>query len=434
MPSVTFPPLTNVNKSRRAFPLSSLGILRELRIDSVALGAALCCVPLSIAGSESLLAIALAARLSGIALRRAQFHVPRVFWYWLVWAGLETAAWLRSPPLKNGQGEMRHLALLAAMFITLPALNRPGNRLAVWRGIFITASIGSAALVAGFFTRLAHYRHEILVGGDSSLYLRGGGFLHHWMIYAIVEVMVFAALLEYNAAYPEARRWVWPALGINSLAIVLSLTRSLWLGSFLQLGIHLAWRRSKWVWAAPVLPVLAFFLGPAAVRHRVIESFQPDYYSNVERIQMWHVGWKMIRERPLTGVGPGRVEALYTSYLAQGEPVPAYHGHLHNDALQLAAQFGIPVLCAAILCLAILVKDLVKAYRRAMDRESRFLCRAALLGTGAFVFAGATDYVYGHSLGLIMFTFVTLSPLMNGHSRLTVSLNGCNYGHKVASK
>jgi O-antigen ligase len=159
------------------------------------------------------------------------------------------------------------------------------------------------------------------------------------------------------------------------------------------------------------MPVLAFVIAPQPVRYRAIESFQPDYYSNAERVQMLRVGWRMIREQPLFGVGPGRVDKLYTSYLAPGEPVPAYHGHLHNDAVHLAAQFGLPVLGASILFLAMLARDLLRAYQRASDRESRFLCSTALLGMAGFLLAGLTDYTYGHSLGLILFSFVSLAPL-----------------------
>jgi O-antigen ligase len=139
---------------------------------------------------------------------------------------------------------------------------------------------------------------------------------------------------------------------------------------------------------------------------------QADYYSNAERLQMWRVGWQMIRENPVFGVGPGRVEPLYTRYLAPAEPVPAYHGHLHNDAIQLAAEFGVPVLSAAVLFLAMLLWNLLGALRSAPDRETRFLCSAGLMGMVAFLLAGLTDYAYGHSVGLILFSFVSLSPLV----------------------
>ena len=127
---------------------------------------------------------------------------------------------------------------------------------------------------------------------------------------------------------------------------------------------------------------------------------------------MWEVGWRMIRERPFTGVGAGRVAQLYTSYLSPGAPVPAYHGHLHNNALQLAAQFGLPVLLAALCCCAVLLRDLAQRCRQADGRDSRFVCRAALMGAAGFLLTGMTDYTYGHALGLILSSFVVLSPLL----------------------
>jgi O-antigen ligase len=135
------------------------------------------------------------------------------------------------------------------------------------------------------------------------------------------------------------------------------------------------------------------------------------YYSNAERLQMLHVGWKMVRENPLTGLGPGRVAGMYEGYLSPADPVPAYHGHLHNNAAQLAAEFGVPVVAAAVVFIAILVGDLRKRCRISLDRDQEFLCRTALLALFGFIAAGMCDYTYGHSLGLILLAFAVLSPL-----------------------
>jgi len=385
---------------------------RERRIDALALGAALAMTPVSIAVAELMLGAALLVRIVAAVRSRKFPRAPWIIGVWLVWAALELVSWLHSPKSADGKGEIRHLLLIAALFFLVPSLEKASDKIAVWRCIFVTASVGSLVLAIGFVLRMIRYRSEIAAGGDTSFYLRSGGLLHHWMIFAVIEIMVFAALLEYYAAYREHRRWLAPALAVNCLAIVLSLTRALWVGCFLLWTIHLAWRKSRWIWAVPIVPALAFLLAPSAVRHRVVQSLQPDYYSNAERLQMWRVGARMIREHPVFGVGAGRVDGLYTSYLAAGEPVPAYHGHLHNDALQLAAQFGLPVLAGALLYLVVLLKELLQAYRRAPDRETRFLCRTALLGLAGFVLAGLTDYTYGHALGLILFSFVTLAPLV----------------------
>lgn len=388
-----------------AAPVDSRGFRK---LDGILLGLALCAAPLSIAVTEIFLAAALLLRVRDLMQRRAKPFVPRVFWFWLAWAALELIVWLRSPALKPGWGEIRHLLLIASLFLALPALNRTEDRVAVWRGIFVTSTINSVFLIGIFISRLIYYRG----GLDPVVYLRTGGLLHHWMIYGIVEILVFGGLLEFWRLYPEERRWCGPVLAINSLAILLSLTRMLWVCCLLLLAVHFIWRRSRWIWIIPLIPLIAFVLAPAPVRSRMTTSFDPDYYSNAERVQMLRVGWKMIRDSPITGIGPGLVEQRYRSYLSSADPVPAYYGHLHNNLAELAAEFGLPVTGAALLFVAVLFWDLRRRERRATGRGLEFLSRTALLGLIGYVTAGMFDYTYGHSLGIILLSFVALTPLI----------------------
>jgi O-antigen ligase len=375
------------------------------------LGLALAAVPVSIAITELLLAAALAARIVALLGSSAKLYLPRVFWFWLSWAALEILSWLLSPELCAGWGEMRHLLLVGALFLLLPALERSSFRVTIWRGIFVTATLSSLVLVGKFFFRLLYWTHTA-ASIDPVVYLRNGGLIQHWMIYATVEILVFAGLLEFSHRYPEERRFWLPVFIVNGLAIVLSLTRMLWVCCLVLLAIHLVRRRSRLIWALPLLPLGLFVLAPGVVRSRVIDSLQPDYYSNAERLQMLRVGLKMVIQHPATGVGPGRVEELYRAYLSDHDPVPAYHGHLHNNAAELAAEFGLPVLVAAVLFVIVLFRDLHKQCRSALGRDNQFLCNAALLGLLGFLMSGLFDYTYGHSLGLILAGFVTLSPLM----------------------
>jgi exopolysaccharide production protein ExoY len=382
---------------------------REFRkLDGVLLSLALCAIPVSIAVTEIFLVASLLWRVSELVRNRTKPFVPRVFWFWLVWAALELIVWLRSPALRSGWGEIRHLLLIASLFLALSALNRTEDRVAAWRGIFVTATISSSFLIGTFISRLIYYRGKL----DPVVYLRTGGLLHHWMIYGIVEILIFGGLLEFWRLYPEQRRWSGLALAINSLAILLSLTRMLWVCCLLLLALHLVWRRSRWIWVVPLIPFIAFVLAPAPVRSRITTSFDPDYYSNAERIQMLRVGWKMIRDSPITGIGPGLVEQRYRSYLSSTDPVPAYYGHLHNNLAELAAEFGLPVTGAALLFVAVLFWDLRRRERRTTCRGEEFLSRTALLGLIGYLTAGMFDYTYGHSLGIILLSFVVLTPLI----------------------
>lgn len=387
-------------------------LVAERRIDRIALALGLCAVPLSIAVAEMFISAALVARVVLLARGHASLQLPRIFWFWLPWAGLETLLWFLSPDRAAGWSEIRHLLLLAAMFVVLPALNRASDRLVVWRGIFLTSSLCSIFLIGDFAARLIHYRRELAVTPDPSLYLRSGGLLNNWMVYGTIEIMVVAGLVVFWRLYPgERRRWL-PVYAIHAVAIVLSLTRMTWVACFLLLAMDLIWRRSKWLAALPVLPLALYLLAPGAVRSRINESLKPGHYSNLERIQMLRVGWQIVREHPLTGAGPGRVNQLYRSYLGPRDPVPAWHGHLHNNLVQLAADFGLLVVGTALFFVGALFLNLRRAWKSTSEAASRFSCRTALLALAGFLVAGMFDYTYGHSLALILLAFSVITPLV----------------------
>lgn len=309
-------------------------------------------------------------------------------------------------------GELRHQLLIAALFFLIPAIESLKDRAKVWRGIFFTATVNSLVLIGYFMWRLRFHPAEV----DPVVYLRSGGLLHHWAVFGAVEILVFSGLTERWHFYPEVRTRLIPVFVINVAAIVLSLTRMLWISCFFVLAIYFIWNRSRWnhsrwTWALLFAPLLLFWVSPSAVRSRVIDSSQPDYYSNAERIQMLKVGWRMVGAHPIFGVGPGRVEQLYPSYLLPSESLPAYHGHLHNNVMQLAAESGTLVLAGGVIFVAGLFRELLMAWRTARQREQMFLCGTALLGLAGFLFSGMFDYNYGHSLGLILLSYTVLAPL-----------------------
>jgi O-antigen ligase len=403
-------------------------VLASARPDSAMLILGLWAVPISIAVSEFFLTLALLVRIVRLARGQDRLVFPRVLRFWALWAGLEILVWRLSPEPSLGWGEIRHLILLGSLFLVLPALDQAGDCLIVWQGIFLGASMSSLVLIGDFVSRLFYYRRELATGGDVGLFLRSGGLLNHWMVYGTVEILVVAGLLSFWSYYLEERRRWWPVIAINGIAILLSLTRMAWITCLALIGVELMWRRSKWILALPLLPVLLFFLAPLPIRERVTQSIKPSYYSNLERIEMLRVGWEMIKEHPLTGVGPGRIDKLYMSYLSPQDPVPAYHGHLHNNAVELAAEFGIPVALAALLFVAALFRDLVKASRAARSKGERFASRTALLALIGYLVAGLFEYTYGHSLGLILLSFAVFSPLLPSTSRKALPPNSGTVG------
>ncbi len=388
------------------------GTLRAAQIERFALTLSLAAVPISIAVTEALLALAIVVRIIRCLRGETRVCVPRIFRLWLAFAGAEILVWLLSPSLRDGWGEVRHLLLVCSMFFVLPAFANESARLKTWKAVFLSSVAGSIFLIGDFFFRLVNYHKEIVGGADVSFYLRTGGLLNNWMVYGTVEILIAAGLLSFWFAFPEQRRRWWPVAALNAVAIILSMTRTLWVTVFLLLALELWRKRSRWLLILPLLPLGVYFAAPAAVQSRIKVSMNPQYFSNAERIQMLEVGWRMVRESPWIGVGPGRVEKLYRNYLDPSDAVPKYHGHLHNNLAQMAAQFGIPVTLLALIFATLLYRELHRAAQRARNREQVFQARAGQLALIGFLAAGLFDYTYGHSLALILLAFAVLSPLM----------------------
>lgn len=400
--------------------------LRE-PLDRLALTLAIGAVPLSIAISESLLAVSWVARVLSRSKTSCRAHLSLSFCFWVLLAVSESASWLLSPDRKAGASEMRHLLLLASLGVLLPCLGVSGSRIRAWKAVLLSSGLSSIFLIGNFLRYVLIFHANVEAGGSARFYLRTGGFLGNWMVYATVEVIVFAGLLGFQAFYPEERKRWRPIWILNLIAIAVSLTRMLWAVCWLLAGIELARRRSKWLWPVAALPVLLYGMAPGPVRSRIRGAMNPDYYPNQERIEMLRVGWRMIKKHPWIGVGPGRISELYLQYLQPHEPIPRYRGHLHNNLVQVASTFGLPVALAAILFVFALYRDLFIALRAARGREESFCCLTSLLALTGFLIAGVFDYTYGHSLALILLSFAVLSPFVSSaDSACGINDSGCS--------
>jgi O-antigen ligase len=120
---------------------------------------------------------------------------------------------------------------------------------------------------------------------------------------------------------------------------------------------------------------------------------------------MIEVGARMIKDHPLTGVGPNMVPKLYAQYRPD-YGVNATNPHLHNVPLQIAAERGLPALAVWLWFLATLTMSLFRIFRQ--KREP--LAAAALAAIAAMLAAGFFEYNFGDSEFLMMFLVVITLP------------------------
>jgi O-antigen ligase len=182
--------------------------------------------------------------------------------------------------------------------------------------------------------------------GSDNLANRIRGPMSHYMIYG--GWMLLGVLVTLSAALFGDRKRSWflmaPAV-LGAVVIFLSYTRNAQVGSLAGILLLAAlWRR--WLLLAyPLLALTLWLAFPRPVVDRVITTFDLRQPANYDRLCMAISGIQMVRDYPLTGVGPGMVPELYPLYRRDDAPrwrVP----HLHNNPLQIAAERGLPGLAA----------------------------------------------------------------------------------------
>ena len=184
--------------------------------------------------------------------------------------------------------------------------------------------------------------------------------------------------------------WLLGGTLIVTLALLLTLTRSAWLGWLVAVSVLLIlkWPRAL-VFAAPLLLFFVIFM-PLPLFSRVVSSFDTRQSSNLDRIRMIQAGVEIIKDYPLLGVGPANVKEVYPLYRKHDAPrfrIP----HLHNNIIQLWAERGVLALAAYILLNVLFLRECWRGWR---GPESRF----AEVGVGVAVglaAAGMFEFNFG---------------------------------------
>jgi O-antigen ligase len=191
------------------------------------------------------------------------------------------------------------------------------------------------------------------------------------------------------------------ALPLGCLALVLSQTRNAWLGAVAGLATVAVVRapRTLWLLAAAVVAVL--LVRPATVMNRL--TLGDD--SSRDRYYMWQAGIDMIEDKPVFGQGPGMILTVYPSYRWPEAPNPRAP-HLHDNALQIAAERGLPCLVFWLWWVAAAMGDAWREARREAAAGGPALATLGVLV--AVLAAGLFEYNFGDS-EVLMFVLLTAS-------------------------
>jgi O-antigen ligase len=156
----------------------------------------------------------------------------------------------------------------------------------------------------------------------------------------------------------------------------------------------------------PVVLAALFVIAPGDIVTRLQSTFNAQDPANQDRFAMLEVGARIVRDHPLTGIGPNMVPRVYEQYRPD-YAVNATNPHLHNVPVQIAAERGLPGLAAWIWFIVALSMALFRRFRANGDRV---LAATGLASVLAMFAAGLFEYNFGDSEFLMMFLVLVTLP------------------------
>lgn len=273
----------------------------------------------------------------------------------------------------------------------------------------------TAVLTAAVVSSLLGIGQAIIQGVSLDHRLQGA--TSHWMTYA--GLLMFPFIFFFVTLFYEKKiktRWLTALALVPVLAaILLSLTRSMWVGIFISLAAfiiyYIIYYKPKFIWiaapAAALMIVLVFLL--PGVKNRITSIFDPDNATNKDRMYMVRVAFNIFKDHPITGVGPNGIEKVYDRYKPDGADLT--NTHLHNNFLHVLAERGILGLLTLVLAFGSILVLLVKKIKNTSGDEKVVPLGVFFVFTG-FLVAGLFEYNFGDSeVKFQLFYFLSIAFL-----------------------
>ena len=235
---------------------------------------------------------------------------------------------------------------------------------------------------------------------------RPQGTLSHWMTYSGTLMLVVCATVARLLYDTRDRAWAAVVMPALIVSLLLTSTRSAWVGAAAGVGIVLLLRDFRLVAVLPIAAAFAIALSPPQVIDRMYSIFDLNDPTSRDRVAMLQAGVAIVRDHPLTGVGPDMVRHVYADYRV-ASAVQENNIHLHNVPMQIAAERGLPALG---FWLAFVASALV-SLRPLLDRaRHRVLAGTAVAATIAMLTAGMFEYNFGDSEFLMLYLILLTLP------------------------
>ncbi|NJM14842.1 MAG: O-antigen ligase family protein [Bacteroidales bacterium] len=255
-------------------------------------------------------------------------------------------------------------------------------------------------------------------------------------VLALFFPFLVANLFQKNMTF--AKRWtIIFFVVLFTTAIVLSYTRAAWLGLVFVLGVYLLVHfKIKFRTIFTVLLVIAWV--GYSFSHQIINSLDRNEQdssgnlskhirsitnissdaSNLERLNRWGCAFRMFKEKPLLGWGPGTYMFQYAPFQRQNEMTiistnNADVGNAHSEYLGPLAESGLPGTLSFVAIIAVVLVYGFRVYFRLKHPKDKALIMGLVLGLITYYLHGflnnfldmdkATVPFWGFTAAIVMF-------------------------------
>jgi len=347
----------------------------------------------SIAAADILLTIATLLWLGLLIRNNERFEVPKMFWPLAAYGVATLIASIFSVDPRVSLIDSKQLVLL----IIVPLVYRLLRGRRALLAVDIVITVGALSATLGIV--------QYLILNFDHLGRRPQGVLGLYMTYSGLLMLVLCAAVSRVMFAKHHRAWAALVLPGLVFALLFTFTRSAWVGACVGIGLLFLLRDFRLLGLLPVVFGLFLAFAPAALTARLYSTFSLTDPSNMDRVAMMKSGFHIIKDDPLTGVGPDMIIQVYPGYRDKNA-VNQLNPHLHNVPLQIAAERGLPALAVWIWFIATLVRDFLR--RRHADFPS--LSNTGIAVIGAMLAAGLFEYNFGDSEFLMMFLVLVTLP------------------------
>ena len=196
---------------------------------------------------------------------------------------------------------------------------------------------------------------------------------------------------------------------LGFVALFFSFTRSSWLGMIVSALVILAVSRRRFLVPFAVMLVILFIVLPGNYRNRVTSIWDPQYRTNVQRMELLRGGWNIFKDHPLVGVGSMDLAETYRRY----KPPEAIHvfGHMHNIFLHVAVTKGLVGLIPFCFLLVSFVRLMVGNLRCKLPPPEKAWVVGSIGALIGFIVNGLFEWNFGDAEVVTLLYFIIGSNL-----------------------